>query len=74
MYLVKNIRFAIQIIQNHKIVNFKESAKDYNNLIHCESNTEIYNYIESIYNELKSLTDGILKKEILDKLNNERDF
>lgn len=65
---IKNIRFAIQIIQNHKIVNFKEAAADFSILNNIESEQTPKEYSESVFNQLKTLTDGMLKKELLEKI------
>ena len=69
--LVKNIKFAIQIIENHKIVNFKEAKNDYFNLLKCESIEEISEYINKSYQILKNLTDGMLLQERVKEINNE---
>lgn len=69
--LIKNIKFAIQIIENHKIVNFKEAKNDYFNLLKCESIEEISEYINKSYQILKDLTDGMLLQERIKEINNE---
>lgn len=69
--LIKNIKFAIQIIENHKIVNFKEAKNDYFNLLKCESIEEISEYINKSYQILKNLTDGMLLQERIKEINNE---
>ena len=69
--LIKNIKFAIQIIENHKIVNFKEAKNDYFNLLKCESIEEISEYINKSYQTLKDLTDGMLLQERIKEINNE---
>lgn len=69
--IIKNIKFSIQIIENHKIVNFKEAYNDYYNLLSFESIDEVENYITQSYSQLKKLTDGMIKQEILKKLKNE---
>ena len=69
--LIKNIKFAIQIIENHKIVNFKEAKNDYFNLLKCESIEEIFEYINKSYQTLKNLTDGMLLQERIKEINNE---
>lgn len=71
--LLKDIRFAIQIIENHKIVNFKESYQDYYVLPSFESLDEILDYIASVYKDLFDLTEGIRKKELIDKYNKQKD-
>lgn len=67
--LVKDIRFAIQIIQNHKIINYKEAASDYNLIKNAESLEELEQIVNKPYEVLKSLTDGMIKQEILKKAN-----
>lgn len=67
--LVRNIRFSIQIIQNHKIVNYKDGHEDYVALENAESFNEMWNIIDASYQTLKSLTDGIIKQQILKKAN-----
>jgi len=69
--LVKNIKFAIQIIENHKIVNFKEAKNDYFNLLKCESVEELSEYINKSYQTLKDLTDGMLLQERRKEINDE---
>ena len=69
--LIKNIKFAIQIIENHKIVNFKEAKNDYFNLSKCESIEELIEYINKSYQILKDLTDGMLLQERIKEINNE---
>lgn len=69
--LIKNIKFAIQIIENHKIVNFKEAKNDYFNILKCESIEEISEYINKSYQILKDLTDGMLLQERIKEINNE---
>lgn len=66
--IIKNIKFSIQIIENHKIVNFKEASNDYHILSSFESITEIENYINQVYSKLKNMTDGMIKQEILNKI------
>lgn len=70
--LIKNIKFAVQIIDNHKIVNFKEAKDDYNVLQQSKSSTEFFTYKEQFYNILKNITDGMLKQELLKKVKNAR--
>lgn len=69
--LIKNIKFAIQIIENHKIVNFKEAKNDYFNLLKCESVEELTEYVNKSYQILKDLTDGMLLQERIKEINNE---
>lgn len=65
--VVKDIKFANQIIENHKIVNFKEAASD---VVSDESSFEV---IEKPYARLRELTDGMLKKELLKKAKTYKD-
>lgn len=67
--LVRNIRFSIQIIQNHKIVNYKDGHEDYVALENAESFNEMWNIANISYETLKSLTDGMIKQQILKKAN-----
>lgn len=72
--LIKNIKFAIQIIENHKIVNFKEAKDDYFNLLKCQSMEEISEYVNKSYQTLKDLTDGMLLQQRIKQINNESDI
>lgn len=66
--LIKNIKFSIQIIENHKIVNFKEASKNYSELNSITESNEFFEYINSIYKSLKELTDRILEMDRRKKL------
>ena len=65
-------RFCNQIIENHKIVNFRNSVNDYLEFKKCDSNTELFNtYNKLLTPELYLLhksTDGLLNREKLLKL------
>ena len=67
--LLRQIKFSIQIIQNHKIVNYKDGLDDYLAIKNAESKEEIWEIIDKYYDELKSLTDGMIKQQILKKAN-----
>ena len=67
--LIRAIRFSIQIIQNHKIVNYKDGLEDVGAIESAESIDEIWQIIDKSYTELKSLTDGMIKQQILKKAN-----
>lgn len=67
--VLKAIRFATQIIEHHKIVNFKEPLQDFNAL----NEKSLDEVMKEPYNKLKSLTDGMLKKEILDRIKKKND-
>ena len=67
--ILKKIKFAIQIIENHKIVNFKDGNGE------CKliksSNPDLSTFINLItpsYNILKKLTNGILEKSKYERL------
>ena len=62
--LIKLIVFANQIIENHKIINFKEPISYFNR----REEESLDQVIEEPYNKLKSLTDGMLEKEKLNKI------
>ena len=72
--LILDILFSIQIIQNHKIVNYKEGLNYYEALQNVNSNSECWEMINKVYDELKSLTDGMVKQERLKKLKINEDF
>ena len=67
--LIRAIRFSIQIIQNHKIVNYKDGYEDYIAVENAETFVEMWNIVNVSYRTLKSLTDGVIKQEILKKAN-----
>lgn len=67
--ILKKIKFAIQIIENHKIVNFKDGNGE------CKliksSNPDLSTFISLVtpsYNILKKLTNGILEKSKYERL------
>ena len=67
--LVRDIRFSIQIILNHKIVNYKDGVGDYCAIDAIDDINDCYEIVDNIYNQLKSLTDGMIKHQILKKAN-----
>ena len=67
--LIRSIRFSIQIIENHKIVNYKDGLEYYEELLNAESINDCWEIVNKSYDELKSLTDGMLKQELLKKAN-----
>lgn len=69
MHILRQIKFSIQIIQNHKIVNYKDGLDDSLAIKNAESTDEIWEIINKSYDELKSLTDGMKKQQILKKAN-----
>ena len=74
-------RFCNQIIENHKIVNFKNSANDYQELRKYTDDNELLNAFNALItpeiNLLYKSTDGLLKREkiakIQQKIKNESD-
>lgn len=62
--LIRAIRFSIQIIENHKIVNYKDGLDDIIAINNAESEEEVDKIIDKSYSVLKSLTDGMIKQEI----------
>ena len=67
--LIRSIRFSIQIIENHKIINYKDGLEYYEKLLNAESINDCWEIVDKSYDELKSLTDGMLKQELLKKAN-----
>ena len=65
-------RFCNQIIENHKIVNFKNSANDYQELRKYTDNNELLNAFNALItpeiNLLYKSTDGLLKREKIAKI------
>lgn len=65
-------RFCNQIIENHKIVNFKNSANDYQELRKYTDDNELLNAFNSLItseiNLLYKSTDGLLKREKIAKI------
>lgn len=69
------VKFANQIIDNHKIINFKIIKKDY---IELKNSDFLYNkfceLLKKPYDELKKKTDELIKKQKIDNyLNATRD-
>lgn len=67
--LIRDIRFSIQIILNHKIVNYKDGLGDYYAIDTIDDINDCYEIVDEVYNQLKSLTDGMIKQQILKKAN-----
>lgn len=62
-------KFANQIIENHKIINFKESLAERISLQSCDYPFKTYKYeLSKPLGKLKKSTDGILKKELEHKI------
>lgn len=61
-------KFANQIIENHKIINFKESNPE-RSLLKNEDPYQIYKMcLQKPLEKLKKSTDGMLKKELQNKI------
>lgn len=67
--VIKNIKFANQIIENHKIVNLKESNYEYNVLVNNDVDDEEtivkcwLDLMKPCKQILNKATDGMLEKE-----------
>ena len=65
-------RFCNQIIENHKIVNFKNSANNYQELRKYTNDNELLNAFNALItpeiNLLYKSTDGLLKREKIAKI------
>lgn len=67
---IKKCKFAIQIIENHKIVNFKDGNDEILQFLACDSELKeaFLKIIHPSITVLKKLTDGILEKSKKDKI------
>lgn len=67
---IKKCKFAIQIIENHKIVNFKDGNDDILQFLANDSKSKetFLKIIHPSITVLKKLTDGILEKSKKDKI------
>ena len=74
--IIKDLKFTNQIIEHHKILNYKSSSSDWaliKNINEVDELIDITN--KSFYSEYKILskfTDGILKQEKLNKIINSK--
>jgi hypothetical protein len=67
--ILKKIKFAIQIIENHKIVNFKDGNGECKSIKSSDPDLSAFiNLITPSYNILKKLTNGILEKSKYERL------
>lgn len=68
------VKFINQIIDNHKIINYKIIKSDYKNLCNAKHlYDEFYNLLKKPYDELRKKTDELIKKQkINDYLNASR--
>ena len=65
--IIRAIRFTLQILDNHKILNYKDGLNDCNKILASKEISEIIEIINNNYNQIKKLTDGILKQDILNR-------
>lgn len=65
--LVAHTLFAEQILENHKIVNFKEPAKYFNDIQQTTEFDQFNEFYMPILAPLKKATDGIWIKHLKDK-------
>lgn len=73
--IIRICKFSSQIIENHKIINFKGAMPEYsllvnNNIHNCDViNKMWFDCFTNEYSYLKQLTDGMLEKAKLKKIN-----
>lgn len=65
--IIRAIRFTLQILDNHKILNYKDGLEDCNKILATIELSEIFNIIDLNYNLIKDLTDGVIKQDILNR-------
>lgn len=65
--LIKDCKFAVQIIDNHKIVNFKEANPEFYQITVDNVKPEIFESL-SCYQELKKRTDELLRQSKIKKI------
>lgn len=65
---VKKCMFANQIIENHKIVNFKEANQAYISITETPTWEQYQQEFEKPYNILKKSTDEILRRSKIEKI------
>ena len=74
---IKNLKFANQIIENHKILNYKSAASDWDSIKFLDKN-EFTETAERIFNTeykiFKSFTDGVVQQEKLNKIRSKLEF
>ena len=74
-HMIKDFRFSVQIIENHKIVNYHSVVGDYKALMETEDDTESIMKVFKKLNKdsgkvLCKYTDGVKAKQTEDKLKN----
>lgn len=65
---IKNCKFANQIIDNHKIVNFKEANDEYELLKENPTKEQFEHLFKKTYDLLRSRTDEILRRSKIEKI------
>lgn len=66
---IKDCKFALQIIDNHKIVNPKEANKDYELLMNASDKAYTFKkLIEVPYQNLRLKTDDLLRRSKIEKI------
>ena len=64
-------KFANQIIENHKIINFKEANSERKSILESDLENRLLEYVFCLskpLEKLKNSTDGMLKKELQSKI------
>ena len=65
--IIRAIRFTLQILDNHKILNYRDGLDDCNKILAAKEMSEIVEIIDNNYNQIKKVTDGVLKQDILNR-------
>lgn len=65
--IIRAIRFTLQILDNHKILNYKDGLDDCNKIMKAEEMSEIMEIINNNYDQIRELTDGVIKQDILNR-------
>ena len=65
--IIRAIRFTLQILDNHKILNYKDGLEDCNKILATTELSEVFDIINFNYNLIKDLTDGVIKQDILNR-------
>ena len=61
--MICRCKFANQIIDNHKIINFKEANRDYELLKNASDKEYVYKTLIKVpYSNLRLKTDSLLRK------------
>lgn len=68
--LFKSVKFSNQIIENHKIVNFKCLAEDYRNIVtgNRYSINKFDEYLDEELTRFKKYTDDLLRRDKIKKI------